>query len=74
MADSSLPTRKDPRINHFSDHNNTQLANFLKETLENTPLNTQTEITNLDQWKFEEPVIIPKFKSNIFTELKRIAQ
>jgi len=74
IADSDIHARKDTRINHFSDHNNTQLANFIKETLENTPLNTQTEIINLDQWKFEGPVIIPKFESSIFTELKGIAQ
>jgi len=72
MADSNLPTREDPRINHFGDHNNTQLAMFLKEILENAPLNTQTEITNLAQWKFEEPVVIPEFESSIFAGLKRL--
>lgn len=72
MADSNLPTREDPRINHFGDHNNTQLAMFLKEILENAPLNTQTEITNLAQWKFEEPVVIPEFESSIFANLKRM--
>jgi hypothetical protein len=75
MAESSLPLRQirqDPRINHFSNHNNAQLANFLRETLENTPVNTQTEITNLNQWKFEKSVEIPRFESSIFADLKII--
>ena len=50
----------DTRMNHLNEHNNHQLAVFVKNTLDNADTNTTVEIDNLDQWKFEIP-----FDSNL---------
>jgi hypothetical protein len=45
----------DTRMNHLSEHNNNQLALFLKDVVDNTPTNSTIKIDNFDQWKFEIP-------------------
>lgn len=45
----------DTRQNHLNEHNNHQLAVFIKNTLDNTDTNTTVEINDLDQWMFEIP-------------------
>lgn len=54
----------DQRINHFSDHNNAQLAKFLKETLDTTLPNSVKQITDLSQWEFEDRFF--NFKNRAF--------
>lgn len=43
----------DTRINHLNDHNNLQLALFLKNVLCNARLNSTVKVDNLNDWKFE---------------------
>jgi len=43
----------DSRINHLNDHNNQQLARFLKNVLCNVVTNSTVEIDNLSDWQFE---------------------
>jgi hypothetical protein len=54
----------DDRINHFNEHNNKQLANFLAVVVNDTQPNSVIQIDNLDDWQFEDKLF--NFKNRFF--------